>query len=51
MTKEQGEKVVYGLFKSTILKKYKDSYELEILHGEVKNETLDKCIDFVFTDM
>lgn len=46
--KSQGEKAVYNLFKSSILKKYKDSYDVEIQQGEVKKETVDKSIDFLF---
>lgn len=46
----QVEKVILELFKSAVLKKYKDSYDVEVLCGEVKEETLDKCVDFLFTD-
>lgn len=46
----QAEKVILELFKSAVLKKYKDSHDFEVLCGEVKEETLDKCVDFLFTD-
>ena len=47
-SKSQGEKALYNLFKSAILKKYKDQYDVDIQQGEVKKETVDKCIDFLF---
>ncbi len=46
----QGEKALYNLFKSAVLKKYKDQYDVEILQGEVKKETVEKSIDFLFED-
>ena len=48
--KSQGEKALYNLFKSAILKKYKDQYDADILQGEVKKGTVDKSIDFLFED-
>ena len=49
--KSQGEKALYNLFKSAILKKYKNQYDVDILQGEVKKETVDKSIDFIFEDV
>lgn len=46
--KSQGEKTLYNLFKSAILKKYRDQYDVDIQQGEVKKETVDKSIDFLF---
>lgn len=46
----QGEKALFNLFKSAILKKYKDQYDVEFQHGVVKKETVDKSIDFLFED-
>ena len=46
--KSQGEKALYNLFKSAILKKYKDQYDLDVLNGEVEKKTVDKSIDFLF---
>jgi len=46
--KGQGEKAFYNLFKSAILKKYKDQYDIDIQHGEVDKDTIDKSIDFLF---
>lgn len=48
--KSQGEKALYNLFKSAILKKYKDQYNVEIQQGEVKKVILNKSIDFLFED-
>lgn len=48
--KSQGEKAIYELFKSALLKKYKDSFDSDLQRGEVKNETVDKCIDFLFSN-
>lgn len=47
----QGEKALYELFKSALLKKYKDSYDVEVSQGKVKKETVDKSIDFLFADV
>ena len=46
--KSQGEKALYNLFKSAILKKYKDQYDVDIQQGEVEKDTVDKSIDFLF---
>lgn len=48
--KSQGEKALYNLFKSAILQKYKEQYDIEIQQGEVKKDILDKSIDFLFED-
>ena len=49
--KNQGEKALYNLFKSAVLKKYKNQYDVDIQQGEVKKETVDKSIDFIFEDV
>lgn len=46
----QSEKALYNLFKSVILKKYKDQYDADIQQGEVKKETVGKSVDFLFED-
>lgn len=46
--KSQGEKALYNLFKSAILKKYKNQYDVDIQQGVVKEETVNKSIDFLF---
>ena len=48
--KSQGEKALFNLFKSSILKKYKDQYDVDVQRGEVKKEIVDKSIDFLFED-
>ena len=48
--KSQGEKALYNLFKSAILQKYKEQYDVGIQQGEVKKDILDKSIDFLFED-
>ena len=47
----QGEKTLYNLFKSAVLKKYKNRYDIEVLRGEVEEETVDKSIDFLFNNI
>ena len=46
--KSQGEKALYNLFKSAILQKYKEQYDVEIQQGEVEKDTVGKSIDFLF---
>lgn len=46
--KSQGEKALYNLFKSAILKKYKDQYDVDIQQGEVEKDIVDKSINFLF---
>ena len=46
--KSQGEKALYNLFKSAILQKYKEQYDVEIQQGEVEKDTIGKSIDFLF---
>ena len=46
--KSQGEEALYNLFKSAILKKYKNQYDVDIQQGVVKEETVNKSIDFLF---
>ena len=43
--KSQGEKALYNLFKSAILQKYKEQYDVEIQQGEVEKDTVDKSIE------
>ena len=46
----QGEKMIYELFKSAVLQQYKDSYYVEMSQGEVRKETIDKYVDFLFSE-
>ena len=48
--KDQKEKAIYELFKSAVLKKYQDSFKTEVMQGEVKSETIDKYVDFAFSE-
>ena len=50
---ESGEritKIIADLFRSSILKKYKDAYDKEVIHGKVHRENVEKAIDFCFAD-
>lgn len=47
----QSEKVIYGLFKTTILKKYKQMFDAELQQGRVHKKNVDKAIDFCFDDV
>ena len=43
-------KQLADLFKSTILKKYKDAYDTELAQGKVSMENLDKAVDYCFSE-
>lgn len=47
---DQVEKLILELFKTAILKKYKMVYDYEVRNNEVRKDTLDKCVDFLFTN-
>lgn len=47
----QGEKIVYELFKSAILKKYKDLFNKERLEGTVHDENIDDAVEFCYTEI
>lgn len=49
--KSQGEKMVFELFKSAILKKYKDSFDKELSEGSVHKETIDDAVEYCYTDI
>lgn len=46
----QGEKMIYELFKAAVLQQYKDSYDVEVSLGEVRTETINKYVDFLFCE-
>lgn len=50
-TKSQGEKIVFELFKSAILKKYKDLFDKELSEGTVHKETIDDAVEYCYTDI
>ena len=49
--KSQGEKMVFEIFKSTILKKYKDLFDKELSEGTVHKETIDEAVEYCYTDI
>lgn len=46
----QSEKMTYELFKAAVLHQYKDSYDVEVSQGEIRKETIDKYVDFLFSE-
>ena len=46
----QGEKAIYELFKTAVLKKYQDAFEVELSIGKVHKENVDKAFEFRFAD-
>ena len=50
-SKSQGEKMVFELFKSAILKKYKDLFDKELSDGTVHKETIDDAVEYCYTDI
>ena len=49
--KNQGDKALYDLFKSAILKKYKDAFDEELPKGEVQKKNIEKSVEFCYTDI
>ena len=49
--KSQGEKMVFELFKSAILKKYKDLFDKELSEGSVHKETIDDAVENCYTNI
>lgn len=49
--KDQGTKTLVNLFKSAVLKKYKDVYDEELSKGEVHKKNVDKAVDFCYEDL
>ena len=49
--KNQGEKFVFELFKSAILKKYKDLFDKERSEGTVHKETIDDAVEYCYTNI
>ena len=46
--KDQGTKTLVNLFKSAVLKKYKDAFDQELSLGEVHKKNVDKAVDFCY---
>lgn len=49
--KNQGEKMILELFKSAILKKYKDLFDKERFEGTVHEATIDDAVEYCYTDI
>lgn len=49
--KDQGTKTLVNLFKSAVLKKYKDVFDEELSLGEVHKKNVDKAVDFCYEDL
>lgn len=49
--KDQATKMLADLFKSAILKKYKEAFDEELTKGEVHQKNIDKSVDFCYTDI
>ena len=49
--KDQATKMIADLFKSAILKKYKDAFDEELTKGEVQKKNIDKSVEFCYTDI
>lgn len=49
-SKDKATKILADLFKSAILKKYKDAFDEELPLGKVHKETVEKAVDFYFAD-
>lgn len=49
--KSQGEKMIFELFKSAILKKYKDLFDKELYEGTVHKETIDDAVECCYTEI
>lgn len=47
----QAEKIIFGWFKTNILKKYKEAFDEELKQGKIHKENVDKAIDFCFDDV
>ena len=49
--KDQATKMIADLFKSAILKKYKDAFDEELSKGEVHQKNIEKAVEFCYTDI
>ena len=50
-TKDQATKIIADLYKSAILKKYKDAFDDELTKGEVQKKNIDKSVEFCYNDI
>ena len=49
--KDQGTKTIVNLFKSAVLRKYKDAFDQELPRGEVHKKNVDRAVDFCYEDI
>lgn len=49
--KEQTTKMIADLFKSAVLKKYKDAFDQEIIQGAVHRKNIDKAVEYCYSDI
>lgn len=49
--KDQCTKMLAELFKSAVLKKYKDAFDDELTKGEVHQKNIDKSVEFCYNDI
>lgn len=49
--KDQGTKMIVDLFKSAILKKYKDAFDEELSKGEIHQKNIEKAVEFCYADI
>lgn len=49
--KDQASKMLADLFRSAILKKYKDAFDEELSKGEVQKMNIDKSVEFCYADI
>lgn len=50
-SKNRATKMLADLFKSTVLKKYKDAFDFELKQGKVHRKNIVKAVDFCYSDM
>ena len=50
-SKDQTTKMIADLFKSAVLKKYKDAYDQELIQGAVHRKNIDKAVEFCYSDI
>ena len=48
---EQATKIIVDLFKSVVLKKYKDAFDQELAQGTVHRKIIDKAVEFCYSDI
>lgn len=49
--KDQTTKMIADLFKSAVLKKYKDAFDQEMAQSAVHRKNIDKAVEFCYSDI